>query len=83
VLLADFFSGVRIGVERWNVLGGKAVTGAMRASLDCLFPVKSIFELFLIFLKKFWSATPQLRWPQGQVLDKTSAPSGLADCSTY
>jgi hypothetical protein len=76
VLLADFFSGVRIGVERWNVLGGKAVTGAMRASLELAFSVKSIFELFLPFLKKFSGATPQLRWPQGQVNGKIRSALG-------
>jgi hypothetical protein len=48
VLLADFFSGVRIGEERWNVLRGKAVTGAPGVSFEPSFSVKSIFRLFLI-----------------------------------
>jgi len=39
-----FVSGVRIGEERRNVLGGKAVTGAMGVWLELIFGVKSIFQ---------------------------------------
>jgi hypothetical protein len=55
VLLADFFSGVRIEWNAGTFSGGKAVTGAKRASLDLPFSVKSNFELFLIFFKKVLS----------------------------
>src|SRR5208283_120984 len=48
-----FVSGVRIGEERRNVLGGKAVTGAMGVWLDFAFAVKSIFRYFM-------PATPEI-----------------------
>src|SRR5205814_4441362 len=59
-LLADCFSGVRIGEERWNV-HWKAVTGALRVSCESPNSVKSIFELFLRLLYAFRRSTPGFR----------------------
>ena len=93
-LLADVFSGVRIGEERRNVLtGGRQVTGAMGVSCEPHFLVKSIFVLFFLllpllfgllrpFFAVLWSS-PAFRCPAfPRMLVRLLPPSRTA-CGTF
>src|SRR5215467_3735201 len=63
VLLADVFSGVRIGEERRNVRGEGSLLARVGVSFEYHFLVKSIFGFFLNLLRRSSLFTPVFRCP--------------------
>src|SRR5215472_10807940 len=63
VLLADVFSGVRIGEERRNVRGEGSLLARVGVSFESHFLVKSIFGFFLNLLRRSCLFTPLFRCP--------------------